>query len=610
MGPNGCAMRTLVLLLAGVLVGACAADDPLAGLRRSHPRLIALDSDMDRVRGLLARSAQARRLYDALVEEAGRIQTAAPVEHVLIGPRLLAQSRRCLDRIYTLALLYRLDGKREYLERALRELRAAAAFPDWNPSHFLDTAEMTHAFAIGYDWLYHALSADDRAWIRQAILEKGIRQALPLYEQQRGWVVNRFNWNQVCNGGIGLGALAIADEQPELCRRVLGYALESLPRALASYAPDGGWPEGPGYWHYATRYTVYFLAGLETALGTDFSLSARPGFREAGRFRVYFSSPAGKTFNYADGGDAIGSAEEMFWLARKFGEPVYAWHQQQRLEDPKARPNALDLMWYQEDARSPRQAGWPLDALFRGVEVAFFRSSWDDPQAIFLGVKAGDLKVGHSQLDLGTFVLDAGGTRWAMDLGADDYNLPGYFGKERWTYYRNRTEFHNTLLIDGENQNPKAEAAIVAHRFEPALAWVVMDLSQAYAGKLQRQRRGVALVERRHVVVQDELEAKQPVEALWGMVTDAEVELKGAEAELRKPGWRLAARILRPANAVFEVVSTTPPPPQNPNHGTRKLVARLPHKVNELRLVIALTPHREGEQAPRLEWRDRPLDAW
>jgi len=603
-------MRSLVAILFLLAPYAAESADPLATLRPSHPRLIALNEDIPRIRETIRSSAQARKIYEALVEEASRIQTAAPVEHILIGPRLLAQSRRCLDRIYTLALLYRLDGKREYLDRALRELRAAAQFPDWNPSHFLDTAEMTHAFAIGYDWLYPALSEEERRWIRQAIIEKGIRQALPFYEQQRSWVVNRFNWNQVCNGGIGLGALAIADEEPELCRRVLNWALESLPRALASYAPDGGWPEGPGYWHYATRYTVYFLAGLETALGTDFSLSARPGFREAGRFRVYFTSPADKTFNYADASDSVGGAAEMFWLARKFNEPVYAWHQQRRLENPRVRPEALDLVWYQQEGRSPQQAGWPLDALFRGVEVAFMRSSWEDPDAIFLGVKAGDLKVGHSQLDLGTFVLDAGGTRWAMDLGADDYNLPGYFGKERWTYYRNRTESHNTLLIDGENQDPKAEAVIIRHNFRPALAWVVMDLSKAYPAKVKRQWRGFALVDRRHVVVEDELEALQPVEALWGMVTDAEIKTEGSRAELSKPGWKLSARILAPQGAVFDVVSTTPPPPQNPNRGTRKLVVRLPGKTADLRLVVAMTPYRASERAPELSWKPRPLSAW
>ncbi len=603
-------MTPLLLALALSIGGSDPAGDPLKTLRKEHPRLIALPADLERVREMIRTAPQARAIYERLREQASDIQSAAPVQHVLIGPRLLAQSRRCLDRIYTLALLYRLDGKPEYLKRALEELRAAAAFPDWNPSHFLDTAEMTHAFAIGYDWLYPALSAEDRAWIRSAIVEKGIRQALPFYERQRGWVVNRFNWNQVCNGGIGLGALAIADEEPELCRTVISWALQSLPRAMASYAPDGGWPEGPGYWHYATRYNVYFLAGLETALGTDFSLSQMQGFAQAGRFRVYFSGPAEKTFNYADAGDAIGGAAEMFWLARKFREPVYAWHQQRRLESPKVRPEALDLIWYQAEGLSPQQAGWPLDALFRGVEVAFLRSSWEDPDAIFVGVKAGDLKVGHSQLDLGTFVLDFGRTRWAIDLGADDYNLPGYFGKERWNYYRMRTESHNTVLIDNQNQDPKAEATIVAHRFRPELAMVRMDLSKAYPQCVSRWERGVALVARRYIVVQDEIEAPQPVEALWGMVTDAEVKTAGARAELRKPGWRLEGQVHHPSGAVFDVVSTTPPPPQNPNRGTAKLVVRLPEKITSLRLVVALVPRREGSDAARLEWKDRPLAEW
>jgi len=603
-------MRKLISLLMLALPLGAQTDDPLKSLRKQHPRLIALPADIERVRQLIRTSAQARTIYESLQQEAGRIQQAAPVEHVLIGPRLLAQSRRCLDRIYTLALLYRLDGRPEHLERAVKELRAAADFPDWNPSHFLDTAEMTHAFAIAYDWLFDQLSPEQRTWIRRAIIDKGLRQALPLYEQQRGWVVNRFNWNQVCNGGMGLGALAIADEEPELCGRIMRWVLESLPRAMASYAPDGGWPEGPGYWHYATRYTVYLLAGLETALGTDFSLSQLPGFREAGRFRVYFCGPADKTFNYADASDAVGGAAEMFWLARKFNQPVYAWHQQRRLENPKVRPEALDLIWYQPEGRSPQEAGWPLDALFRGVEVALFRSSWDDPDALFVGVKAGDLKVGHSQLDLGSFVLDFGRQRWAIDLGSDDYNMPGYFGKERWNYYRLRTESHNTLLVDGQNQDPKAEARVIAHRFRPELAWVIMDLSKAYPGKLSRQWRGMALVDRKHLVIQDELEALQPVEALWGMVTDAEVRLAGASAELSKPGWRLTARVLRPAEAVFDVASTSAPPPQNPNAGTRKLVVRLPGKVSDLRLVVALTPHRQAEPAPVLSWKERALKDW
>ena len=63
-----------------------------------------------------------------------------------------------VGRTYTLALMYRLHGDRRYVDRLWRDLDAVAAFPDFNPKHFLDTAEMTHALGVAYDWLYDAWS--------------------------------------------------------------------------------------------------------------------------------------------------------------------------------------------------------------------------------------------------------------------------------------------------------------------------------------------------------------------------------------------------------------------------------------------------------------------
>ena len=77
-------------------------------------------------------------------------------------------------------------------------------FPDWNPRHFLDTAEMTHAFAIGYDWGYDAWSPEQRSRLRKAIVEMGFQPALKLYRPGTGWTKARHNWNQVCNGGMTL----------------------------------------------------------------------------------------------------------------------------------------------------------------------------------------------------------------------------------------------------------------------------------------------------------------------------------------------------------------------------------------------------------------------
>ena len=61
-----------------------------------------------------------------------------------------------------------------------------------------------------------------------------------------------------------------------------------------------------------------------------------------------------------------------------------------------------------------------------GGTVAY--SYFPNKEALFLAAKGGLNRGYHSHLDLGSFVLDAFGQRWAEDLGPEDYGLPGYFG--------------------------------------------------------------------------------------------------------------------------------------------------------------------------------------
>jgi hypothetical protein len=284
----------------------------------------------------------------------------------------------------------------------------------------------------------------------------------------------------------------------------------------------------------------------------------------------------------------------MFWLARKFDRPIYAWHQREMLK--RSRPNALDVFWYDPRGETPDTDQLPLDAIFKGVDVAFLRSKWHDPNAIYVGFKGGDNEANHSHLDLGTFVLDADGVRWAVDLGSDDYNMPGYFGNKRPPHYRLRTESHNTLVINGENQNPEAKAPLIAFESTPELAYAIADLTAAYAEPVERARRTIALINRSHVLVRDDLDLKDTAaEIVWGMVTPADVELDGAKAILRQKGKSLTATILAPADAAFEVVSTTPPPPQRQNEGTRKLAARVAPQEKSLRITVLLSPGSSGE---------------
>jgi hypothetical protein len=159
-------------------------------------------------------------------------------------------------------------------------------------------------------------------------------------DRKQWWSKSTHNWNQVCNGGMAVGALAIGDVEPEISSEVLEAALGSLPLAMHEFAPDGGWGEGPGYWCYATEYNVYLLAALQTALGTDFHLSDMPGFSRTGDFPLHFVGPTGKAFNFADAHDSWHGASQWFWLADRFDHPAYS---QAQLAFSNARVSSLDL---------------------------------------------------------------------------------------------------------------------------------------------------------------------------------------------------------------------------------------------------------------------------
>jgi hypothetical protein len=597
---------------------AASTGNILASLSKSHPRLLASAKDFARLKERIAADPQAHQWYEKIHERGQRMLKEEPARYEIPdGLRLLATSRRVLNRVYTLAMLYRLEGDQKLADRAWRELDAAAKFPDWNPRHFLDAAEMTHAFAIGYDWLYDVWTKQQRDTLRTAIVKKGLEPALDIYRgkvRSGWWTKSSYNWNQVCNGGIGIGALAIGDEVPVLAEEILHDALQSLPLAMKQYAPDGAWPEGPGYWQCATSYNVVFLAALDSACGTDFGLSRIDGFSQAGWFPNYMTGPLGKTFNFADAKDGTIRASEMFWLARRFGQPAFAAY-----EMGVATPSPLDLLWFDTHLASRPASDAPLDKYFRGTEVVTFRSAWHDKNALFIGFKAGDNKVGHSHLDLGTFVLDALGQRWAVDLGSDDYNLPGYFGKQRWQYYRLRAEGHNTLVIgtgSAPDQDPKATARIVRFQSGDERSFAIADLTSAYANRARRVERGISLVNRQQVLVQDEIQTSKPEPVWWFLHTRAEIKLgdPARTATLTIGKAQLKATILSPDTAQFIVMNATPlpssphPPRQAQNEGVRKLAIYIPD-VQDLRLTVLLTPLRDDAREPFVP-KATPLKNW
>ncbi len=626
------ALSAATLAAALLAPSAPAAEDLLAGLRAGHPRLLLGAGDWAAMKRDAAADPLRAKLHRQIILAAEMQLAEPPIRYVLEGPRLLTQSRKALAQVTTGAMAWHLSGDRRFADHARDVMLQAAAFPDWNPSHFLDVAEMATALGLGYDWLYDTLTPAERAVIRQALRDKALAYARPAYTMAdperesfpfvKGNLTN--NWNQVCNGGFLVAALALAEDDPDTARLVIHGLRETLPVAMEAYEPDGAYPEGPVYWGYGTRFNVLILAALESALGWDFGLADRPGFRRTALFRLHVQGPTGLSFNYADGQAQLGADPGLAWLGRHYGLAVVESECRRQLAaELEQKPNPADrflathALWFPRDLRVPPDL--PTDIKFDGPsKLALFRGAWGDPRTIWTGLKAGSNSVNHGHLDLGAFMLDADGVRWAVDLGPDDYNLPGYWERAtvdspRWRYYRLNNSSHNTLTPADARQLPAADGALLAFGSAPDRAFAIADLSSAYPAQGRKFMRGVALLDRSRVLVQDDIEGLKPgVPLTWRMLTGADVKLDGPRATLTKDGRTLRIEILAPAGAHFTTrPATAPTAAEAKNAGITDLTAIVPASAAEtdVRLAVLLTPVGEkwtGHAAPAIV----PLAQW
>jgi hypothetical protein len=602
--------KTIATIILGLTITTCtcACDaNPatvLSTLDKSHPRLLLKDAELQKLKTLCNSDPILKKCVADLITSADACLEMPSLKYKKIGPRLLSVSRDCLRRTYALALAWRWTGEKKYADKAVENLLIVCAFKDWNPSHFLDTAEMSHAVGVGYDWLYSYINKGTREKIREGLVRNGLTIGVAAYKGY-WWVKSAHNWNQVCNSGLMIGALAVADTDPKYAQTIITAAIKSLPRAIKTYGPDGAWPEGVGYWHYATYYTVCGLAAMDSALGTDFGLSKTIGLDKAGLFPIYATGPTGMYINFADSSSRASRRPIscMFYLARKFKQAFLSDDEHTVIAKHPASPT--HVMWYVPP--SGKKTTRDLDRLFRGpVPVALFRSSWNDPNALFVGIKGGYNQVNHGHLDLGNFELDALGVRWSRDLGSENYNLRGYWDSRsetgrRWEYYRLNSQSHSIPLINGKNQSAYGKARILKFKAARPEPLVVIDLSSAYKATSKVTRGLKLLCNRKAVLVQDEFEltGEKPAEITWAMTTDAKIAIKSKTlAELTLDGKKLTARILSPSGAEFTVESAEQKPPQKSNKGVSRLLGRVKNAKGSVRITVLLTPAWEGFKPP------------
>ena len=525
-------------------------------MKIGHPRIIMTKYDELALRFILMEDPLATKLKNELKKDADKLLGSKNIKYSLDRRKtILSISREYLKRIITLSLAYRIFEDDRYSDEAIDQMLNVCTFPDWNPQHFLDVAEMTAALAIGYDWNFYHMNLRERETIRNKIVEYGLNPGLDVYQnpddKPHVWYKMKNNWNQVCAGGLILGALAVGEDFPDLKNNVIYHAVKNLIPTLSLYEPDGVWYEGSAYWGYANSYLAMTMSSLQTALEHDFGLSQRPGIDKTAEFFVKSVSPTGELFNFADAQSTKRSLNPaLLWFGKNYQLSDVSWYYKQLLESnltygssdygkDRGRMFYLALPWFDDNVSEKFDI--PKAQKFSGlVDLLFLQGTESRENSIYLAAKGGKGTLNHQQLDAGSFVIDSQGERWGVDLGSENYFLPEFFNKEvngtRWTYYRNTNKSHSTLVIGDGLQYPDGESNIIDFSDEVNHPFGVFDLSKCYT-EAAKVERGFKLLNEDQVLIKDEITFHGvPKTVRWGMMTDAGVELDGNKAILTKNG--------------------------------------------------------------------------
>ena len=564
---------------------ACAADSLDFSKIAPHPRLFMKAGAEGTIKQNISTRPGLKALNDAILNSAKAMLKKPPLERNQIGMRILHTSRDMVQRMAFWGYAWRMTGDKAYPERAEKEIRKVAEFKDWNPSHFLDTAEMAFAFAIAYDWFYDAFDAETKKLIAGEIERKALKE---LYARKYFWRASRHvsNWNQVCNSGMLCAALAIYETNPELCGKVVREAASDVERGLRDcYSKDGAYVEGYGYWTYGTSYQVYLQQALVSALGTDAGLYEKyPALLKSAKYMTAMLGPSGMAFNYYDSWLGKGGNPLLLFFAKKTNDPSLLYDEKKFYEPGKVRSGGFQKLFsliYASDTdfdsvKAPKEKVYSF--LDGESPVILARTGWEK-EDLFFGIKGGKASTNHGHMDASSFVFDALGERWAFDLGAQDYNSLEKEGLDlfrkaqdspRWQPFRIGMYSHNLIVFDDSLQRIKPRAEITSFGDRDGFVYAATDLTEVQGGLVESYRRGVAIVDDCYATVRDEIRTQdKDVRIRWAALTPASVEiLDDMTALLTIRGDSLYVKV-EGKGVKLETYSTDPPHYYDmPNPGT------------------------------------------
>lgn len=557
---KGCTMlmtKATLFMLLFLLITPCAhtevtQTDISGALQKNlkHPYLFFSDQEKPAIIARIKENPECSDIMTRLIAEANRLLYTPvdpmPPQPKDKGPQLfdntggsefITMLYSYRTAAYNLAFVYQITGELKYAEKAFEFAKELCDMPTWvfrahqfpivygrvMPWNVPDdqvmftyeivTSDTAAMLACAYDWLYPALTREQRDWIRSGLLSHAVSRVRGNWDLHWWATAYRCNWCAWCCNGVGLASLAMLTESPQLVD-VVAESYNRIYRTFDEVGLDGDWAEGGSYWSHTFNKPMLFNAALSRLTGGAYNLFHHPKFKDDPvNFPLYLHVPPRKFVNFADsdGNGLIGSRQLINKIVIETGNPEAAW----LLENLYGKPSDIfDIIWPTPRVKGklPQQAS----KQFRTTGWAVMRSDFTDPEKVMVACKAGrNDDPHHGHLDVGQFMVYWRGEAYIRDLGTGEYDEL-YFGPKKYDTPYASSAGHNLILVNGEQQIPgklkdkpfdlSIGGKILEFRTGTSRDYVLMDPTKAYPGKeLKGWRRHIILEKPAVTVVLDEV---------------------------------------------------------------------------------------------------------
>jgi hypothetical protein len=348
-------------------------------------------------------------------------------------------------------------------KQAKEALLKLCSFSKWNNNWMLERKFWTYypvgyalaPVAYGYDMLYDLLSEDDRVFVRDAIMNKGLKLFYRDMVEMNRMPSNMTNHIAVIVAGYGLAATAIYGDDPDnfyLEPYLSGIITKTKIFIDRTYYEDGSYGEPKSsYMNMATESIVKLLASLERNFGIDYSTTTN--VQDFYKFFLQAADSSGHIQDYGDCGGSnggavqIGSLLHSQWFVYRTGNPFLYKYVKPYSEAGKG--GYLGYLWYRSDINPVSRETLPVSKIFSAQGIVM-RSGWDNKSSIIIS------RIGpnsnHYHLDQGSLQIMTNGEVLLTDPGHGG----GYYANLDYLIYNIQAIAHNVMLVDHdpESQTP------------------------------------------------------------------------------------------------------------------------------------------------------------